>query len=486
MKGLVMARVFSAMIGSAKNVLLNSVSKAKVLYFATLIVLLSSNLHAACHTVTPSGSGSKTGADWNNALANLPTTLTRGDIYYLADGSYGSYTFNQSGTAAVEIRKAQNYDNCTSVGWNPATMGSAQAVFAQNRQFSILSAGLIINGNGQQTTPGCGGAVGNDPTAALTTPTDCGIKVDNSASGTTDGISDGGYAVPFTLKYVEYYGSGNATTENYLIRADNSPGATLAHMYIHRFGAVCVVVGGTSNFVFTDNYMFRNQVTIGANPSHGQCLESFGDSGNLTVARNVFRDLGGTAIIMAWVGSGQIETGPYLYYDNLIWNTPGYTPAYPSANGLLACINGFTCNGVRLIQNTIVGMPSGAQTGIDSETGGSFTVQNNIWYSDAVIGNLSKAGTFTEDHNSYLASATSCPTGTGNVCDNAASNPFTNWMGGNFTLSSDGSDWTNRASLGSPYNVDAASNTFTTDRGAFQFNSNSSLQPPSNLSATVQ
>jgi len=483
-----MARVFFAMISSAKSGLAKrtySVYKTKILCFAALIVMLPCSARAACHAVTASGSGNHTGADWNNALANLPPTLTRGDIYYLADGSYGSYTFNQSGTTAVEIRKAQTYDHCTTVGWNAATMGSAQAIFATNRQFSILSAGLIINGNGQQTTQGCGGAVGNDPTAVLTTPTDCGIKIDNSASGATDGISDGGNAVPFTLKYVEYYGSGNATTENYLIRADNSPGATLQHMYIHRFGSVCVVVGGASNFVFTDNYVFRNQVTIGADPAHGQCLQSGGDSGNFTVARNVFRDLGGTAIIMSWVGSGIVESGPYIYYDNLIWNTPGYTPAFPSANGLLACINGFSCNGVTMSQNSIVGMPSGAQTGIDSETGGNFTVQNNIWYSDAVIGDMGTGGTFTEGHNSYLASGTLCPSGTANVCNSTASNPFANWAGGNFSLASDGSDWKGRVSLGSPYNVDAAGNTFTTDRGAFQFD-DSSLQPPPNVTATIE
>ena len=46
---------------------------------------------AACHTVTPSGSGSQTGADWNNAYAGLPGTLVRGDIYYLADGNYGNH-----------------------------------------------------------------------------------------------------------------------------------------------------------------------------------------------------------------------------------------------------------------------------------------------------------------------------------------------------------------------------------------------------------
>jgi hypothetical protein len=356
-------------------------------------------------------------------------------------------------------------------------MGSAQAVFATNRMFSILSAGLIINGNGQQTAQGCGGAVGSSPTAALTTPTDCGIKIDNSSGGGTDGISDGGNAVNFTIKYVEYLGGGNATTENYLIRADNSPGATLQHMYIHRFGAVCVVVGGTSNFTFTDNYIFRNQVTLGGSPSHGQCLESFGDSGNMIVARNVFRDLSGTAIIMAWVGGGGTEAGPYKYYDNIIWNTPGYTPPFPAANGLLACINGFVCNNVTMSQNTIALMPSGAQTGIDSETGGTFTVQNNIWYSDAVIGDLITAGTLTSNRNSYLASGASCPSGTSNVCDNASANPFTASSTGDFTLASDAANWNNRISLASPFDLDAVGTTFTTDRGAFQFVSGSPVAP---------
>jgi hypothetical protein len=63
---------------------------------------------AACHAITPSGSGSKTGADWNNAYAGIPATLTRGVIYYLADGSYPAYTFStaDSGSTTIEIRKS--------------------------------------------------------------------------------------------------------------------------------------------------------------------------------------------------------------------------------------------------------------------------------------------------------------------------------------------------------------------------------------------
>src|ERR1035441_128305 len=98
-----------------------------------LSCLLSSPMTAACHVVTAAGGGSKTGADWNNAYAGLPATLVRGDTYYLADGSYGSYSLNTatSGTTQITIKKAIASDNCTSTGWNVATMGSAQATFTQ-------------------------------------------------------------------------------------------------------------------------------------------------------------------------------------------------------------------------------------------------------------------------------------------------------------------------------------------------------------------
>ena len=67
--------------------------------------LLSLPMFAACHAVSASGAGSHTGADWNNSYAGIPGTLTRGDIYYLADGSYGSYSFSQatSGTTTYRV-----------------------------------------------------------------------------------------------------------------------------------------------------------------------------------------------------------------------------------------------------------------------------------------------------------------------------------------------------------------------------------------------
>ena len=491
------------MVSNERKILSSQVQRRVNAVLVTFLLFsASSSAFAACHTVSPNGSGSKNGTDWNNAYAGIPSTLVRGDVYYLADGSYPALEFTTaaSGTTTVEIRKAQVYDygrtsdgcsNDISAGWSASTMGAAQAVFSSTlggHMFYLEDPYLVINGNGQQTTAGCGGTIGNDPTANPGTITDCGIKIDDTTACGTDLISQTGGVANFTASYLEVHGCGNASSEDYIIRADSSANWSITHMYLHYFGAVCAVIGGTSHFTFDDNYMFRNQIVAGSNPTHGQCLQSSGDGGNLDVSRNVFRDLGGTAIMMSWVGSGSVQSGPYNFYDNVIWNTPGFTPIAPSANGLLACINGFTCNNVTMSQNTIVGMTHGAETGIDSETGGTYTVQNNLYYDNtSYLGDLNGGGTFTESHNSYLTSGTSCPSGTANVCDNSSANPLVSWTTGNFTLATDAADWNNRISLGSPFTTDANGVTFTTDRGAYQFGGGSGAPvPPTGLAAVIQ
>ena len=82
--------------------------------------------------VTPTGSGAQTGADWNNALAGLPTTLTRDRIYWISDGIYetGARTFNDppSGSLGITIRKATDAMHGTAVGW-VSTLGDGVAEF---------------------------------------------------------------------------------------------------------------------------------------------------------------------------------------------------------------------------------------------------------------------------------------------------------------------------------------------------------------------
>lgn len=87
--------------------------------------------YGANRYVRSDATGAANGSDWNNAYTSLPTTLQRGDTYYVADGNYPSYTFNtpQSGTLVVTVKKASASDHGTDLGWVPEH-GDGQAVFA--------------------------------------------------------------------------------------------------------------------------------------------------------------------------------------------------------------------------------------------------------------------------------------------------------------------------------------------------------------------
>src|SRR5205807_6115135 len=68
-------------------------------FFLSLTLSLALSLcfgtaaQAACHVVTPSGSGDGSGRDWNNAINWNTISFIRGDTYYLRTGAYGSKSF---------------------------------------------------------------------------------------------------------------------------------------------------------------------------------------------------------------------------------------------------------------------------------------------------------------------------------------------------------------------------------------------------------
>lgn len=94
-----------------------------IIFFAAVCIARSATVY-----VLDGGSGS--GNSWTNALDDLPTTLVRGNLYYLGDGNYASRNFNvaSSGTTTIEIRKATEADHGTEPGWSSAH-GDGQAVF---------------------------------------------------------------------------------------------------------------------------------------------------------------------------------------------------------------------------------------------------------------------------------------------------------------------------------------------------------------------
>lgn len=467
---------------------------ARLLRFAILILLCILGAGSAfasggaCFVVTPSGSGAMTGANWNNAFAGIPKTLVRGDIYYLADGSYGSYTFStaDSSTTTVEIRKAQSYDNCTSTGWNTSTMGSSQAVFATApTAFKISNDYFILNGNGQQSSPGCGGTP-STPTTEPATPSDCGIRVDNS-SCSGSGMGSCNYAIAttstglqnITLEYVEVAGKGDNVSENGLI-GNSITNAVFNHVFGRNTGCDFIQWVGPNQLVEFSYWWVTN--TSNSDTCHPQYESFYGSTGNDTEHDNVYRDINGSAVISFTAPSAGAHSGLVLY-NNVFWQTSGgpYTTSGLD-DGIIGVLQG-TLTGMVFVQNTMINLPGYATGWYMASPGQSGIIENNLWYN---AGNFSLGnGTWTEDHNSFLGM--NCPgtLGTGDVCvQTSAPNPFVNWTSGNFNLASENADWDTRVNLGAPYTVDPAGTVRSTDRGAYQFPSLFPA-PPLNLTSVL-
>ena len=103
----------------------------RALYVATFLAhfLAAAILSASCHVITPAGSGSKNGSDWNNACAGFTGScasgsMVRGDSYYLGAGIYSTtgVDFNKaiSGTSVISIVGANAGDHCTNTGYSSA------------------------------------------------------------------------------------------------------------------------------------------------------------------------------------------------------------------------------------------------------------------------------------------------------------------------------------------------------------------------------
>jgi hypothetical protein len=449
---------------------------------------------AACHVITPSGSGSKTGADWNNAFAGVPAKLTRGDVYYLADGSYPQLALSQadSSTTTIELRKAQSYDNCTAAGWNTSTMGSSQAVFT--RAIGITTDYFLVNGNGTQAAQGCGGAPGSTVASNPPTPSDCGIKIDNT--GCTSGncndpiylgnpnSSTGVQNIAF--KYTELIGNGDNSTDQFEVFAPfGTENVLFDHVYMHNAGCV-YFQDGLDNHTTSNSYFWGTEVNGATGGCHGQYLFDNSNDSNSVEFNNIYRDITGTAI---WTFANFSTTHTnWSFYNNIIFNSSPAAPWAPYlSDGIIACINaGTNCTNFAFMQNTVININN---PGINNENTGSYTVENNLYYRNLnpPSFNVGTEGSYTQNHNACLNSG-ACPSGASNVTDTSAQNPFTNWISGVFTLASENSDWSNRASLSSPYTTDPNGTTRTTDRGAYQYlpAQTQGPQAPTQLSAVVR
>ena len=152
------------------------------------------------HYVRQGATGSNTGTDWTNAWTQLPSTLIRGDTYYIADGTYPGYVFDDSisGSLYITIKKATIIDHGTDVGWQNID-GDSQAIF--NGTIIFFTNDYIIDGNGTHLIP-------SDNT------NDYGFKISSDSSTNNFGIVQFSGGCNITLKYIHIYNTTNGSINN--------------------------------------------------------------------------------------------------------------------------------------------------------------------------------------------------------------------------------------------------------------------------------
>lgn len=390
-------------------------------------VLMSCSIAAAnaqnVYYVRSGASGN--GSDWNNAYGALPSALQRGATYYVADGNYSGYTFDDaaSGTTVTVIKKATAGDHGTETGWQ-ATYGDGQAVFSPSISFTTNY--WRIDGNNGAGPHGCGFKVANSSSAAYT------VKIQGP-----DNI---------TVRYVEVDGMGSTETGQGISWWSDAQNITISRCYLHDtpddpLGAA----DGCANFVV-------EYCTIGP---RGNSAGTHGDCFALTRTRGgVFRynkvNWNGQQL---WFGEGP-HSGTYEVYGN-VFCTDVTTPV-----GSCTAIKGHSTAtpGVLLVyHNTFVNINDFANEFGD----GASVFRNNLYY-DLNNKTVSFGGK-THSHNWFqtgMSYGTEATAQTG-------SDPFVNFAALDYTLKANTSPG---EVLGAPYDVDMYGRQRTTrTRGAYEF-----------------
>jgi len=367
------------------------------------MLMLLGNCFAANYAVGPSATGNGSGSDYNNLLA-WSSTLTRGNSYYLVDGTYAGKTFSTavSGTTLITVKKATDSDYGGLSNWSSG-LGDGQASF---------TGGLVVQSS-YWVIDGAKGSMSK-------TASDYGF-VTASSNGALSAYNINAVITDITFSHFTGTAPGG-DVEKFFFSTDNSSEGvhylTISH---------CLANGwsnfqwGTAGYEAADNkndyWLSEYNVILNGYSSAAQHGEEFNNNyGNCrwwTIRYNWIegRDSGTGGIVAL-----NAPSGPYYIYGNVFYDiTVGdgiiagvhYSlQAYIYNNAFISCNN-------RIL---------GSDTGVTGE------FRNNVCYnSNAGFQN----STPTNTHNGWwscsnVTSGTSAYTGTGN--------PFVNIAAGDFSL----------------------------------------------------
>ena len=418
-----------------------------LLFFVVLATLPISPSLAANHYVRSGASGSANGSDWTNAYAALPSSLIRGDVYYVAGGTYSGRTLNTpvSGTSVITIKGATFSDHGTDAGWsNQYSVEISPAVWNSTITFSTsywLFDGVV--GSLTRTTSAYGFA---HPPGILST----GFLINNASNIVISHV----YSLATTSNVEKIFLQGSGAANDIKI----------SHCYLDLWQNGMMTRWGASHAGWIFEY---NMAMHGSSSSsnHGEWLNpNEADLDGLIVRYNWFEGWSNAT------GTGQ--TGTIVANNANNNNAEIYGNVFYNlfvGNGIISGTSAGNMNNAKVYNNTFVNNEVQALP-LNGPGSGNVSYNNLFYLKTGGIGSG-----WSSDYNAYFSTSGSPSeahkqTGSGS--------PFVNYGGAEFTLINP----TNAGTpLPSPYNVDMFGNIRGADgvwdRGAFEFNAGN--PPPS-------
>jgi hypothetical protein len=393
--------------------------------------------------------------DWTNAYNSLQDAennadVSRGDTIYVADGSYGSVTFDKavSGTTTITVKKATASDHGTETGWL-STYGDGQATFTK---LTVASNYWIVDGQGSNPT-------GGDFSTAT-----YGFRIDVPVSTTTVDyclvVSSGASNLQFDSIHCDC-ASSNARRGVRLYNTGTT--VSLSNIQVSGFGDDPFLLHTYSGLTLEYIWIHTRQSSTGAHADAIVISNAPTTSGTKNILRYSKIDWPGQQMWFDGIGGGG-TFGAWDIYGNVFTN-----PADPpSASTTAVKINDTVVSGgpIKMYNNTFVSLQSAFVT----NSGVTGEAYNNIFYD--LNNGVTGFDNYTHNYN-YFDTALGSSFGEANA--QTGGSPFTNFASRDYTLAAATSAGT---TLASPYNADMTGKTRgsdgTWDRGAFEYDAGSS------------
>ena len=447
-----------------------------VMLLVMLLGVWVSQAEAADHFIRAgmTGTGTCNSNGWNatSACPTLPAVLTRGDTYWLADGSYGGYTFDDapSGTTLITVKKATATSHGTETGWDP-TYGDGQAIFSSG--FVFTTAYWVIDGV-------TGGGPQNNWNQNF------GFKVIHTNDGTPIlNIGYSGSPSNITMSHIDMQGKGSVTNSGGFISNDGvgmvsgASNITLTYAWMHGIGRCPVFMAGdVGGFAIFDHVWVQSY--FGSDDFHSEVMSaSQGSVPETTWRYSLFTDIQSTGGLM-WDNS--VNPSAHLYvYGNIFYKPAG--AIWGEANGLIGGWtggHGEVFRNVSVYNNTFINVDQQSLSTFPNISSGN-SASNNLWYNSQ---SPEFAKFTTHDYNHFINSGGTHAESNGSSA--ASGNPFIDYPNLNFALTGATAAGT---TLASPFNLDPLGKTRGAegvwDRGAFEFGSTDTTPPAAPTGVTV-